>query len=78
MIVSEFIEWLKTMPQDAVVEVLDHHSGSGYYDQGGNCYIEQFTPELEYPAGEDYCYGKHFELSTYKGVKTLQIGVKDK
>lgn len=31
MIVSELIEWLKTMPQDAVVQVLDHCSGGGYY-----------------------------------------------
>lgn len=44
MIVSEFIEWLKTQDQDAIVEILIHSSGTGYYDQGGNVTVEKFDP----------------------------------
>lgn len=80
MTVAEMIEWLKALPQDAVVTVLDHHLCGGYYDQGGNCYIEDFTTELE---GDNYgsrfyLYGKHFEFDTMDEVKYLQLGVKDK
>lgn len=86
MIVSELIKWLETLPQDAVVQVLEHHSGTGYYDQGGNCYVEDFTAEVEYQQWKEegdsspaeYVYGKHFELNTVDGVKYLQLGVKDK
>lgn len=84
MKVSDMIEWLKTMPQDAVVQVLDHHSGNGYYDQGGHCYLEYFTTHVdEYSQGVDskgfkWIYGDHFELNEYNGVQLLQLGVKDK
>ncbi|EPV5843379.1 hypothetical protein ACV7K9_002717 [Escherichia coli] len=39
MDVRAFIEWLQTMPQDAVVQVIHHESGTTYYDQGGNIEI---------------------------------------
>lgn len=82
MIVSEFIEWLKTMPQDAKIQVLSHQSGSGYCDQGGNCSVEDFHNTIEWagenPSKEKYIYGLHFELNTYKGEYELQLGVKDK
>lgn len=82
MIVSELIEWLKTMPQDAVVQVLEHHSGTGYYDQGGSCYITDFTTDCKdswvNSAGEHIAYGEHFELECFKGQHTLTLGVRDK
>lgn len=31
MIVSELIKFLETLPQDAIVQVLEHYSGTGYY-----------------------------------------------
>ena len=43
MTVAEMIEFLKTMPQDATVQVLQHVSGHGYYDQGGWCYTTDFN-----------------------------------
>ena len=82
MTVSEYIEWLKTMPQSAKVTVLSHQNGHGYYDQGGNCFIEDFHNTVEWAgensSAEKYIYGLHFELTTYKGEYELQIGVKDK
>lgn len=45
MRVAEFIEWLKTQDQGAIVEVIYHTRGTGYYDQGGNATAESFDPE---------------------------------
>lgn len=86
MIVSELIEWLKTMPQDAKVGTLEHHGNCGYYQQGGTCNMVDFTTEVDHQQWKDegdtspveYIYGEHFELSLYNGEYTLQIGVKDK
>lgn len=86
MIVSELIEWLQTMPQDAKVQVLSHTSGSGYYDQGGWCTVEDFTTKVDYQQWKDegdtspvdYIQGEHFELSTYQSETVLQIGVHNK
>ena len=83
MNIKQFIEFLQTLPQDAIVQVLSHHSGSGYYDQGGNCYVDDFTdePQWDYMAseGEGWKYGKHYELTTDKdGQMYLQLGVMDK
>jgi hypothetical protein len=86
MIVSEFIEWLKTMPQDAKVEVLEHYNNAGYYQQGGTCYQVDFTPEVDLIQWKDegdtspveYIYGKHFQMDRNKDGYTLAIGVKDK
>lgn len=44
MKVSELIAWLSTQDQDAVVEVVRHTDGCGYYDQGGNAYLVEFDP----------------------------------
>lgn len=46
MIVSELIEWLKTQPQDAIVEVLQHTSSNSPYMQGGECQTVDFTGQL--------------------------------
>jgi hypothetical protein len=83
MNVAEFREWLLTQDQEAIVEVLVHSSGTGYYDQGGNVSVEEFTPE------EKYGCGKYFEYIDFRGnqfVKTeasyynrrvLQLGTTD-
>lgn len=62
MKVSEFIEWLKTQDQDAIVECLVHTGGTGYYDQGGNVVVEDFTSEVLYET-----VGKHFEYTNFAG-----------
>lgn len=64
MKVSEFIEWLKTQDQEAIVEVVVHRSGSGYYDQGGNATTEEFTSELQFSEHSPQ-YGKHFEYNDH-------------
>lgn len=80
MIVSEFIEWLKTLPQDAKVSVLSHSDGHGYYMQGGSCTTEEFHAGVEWRQSEDwYMYGNHFELNSKAGRDyELQIGVMNK
>lgn len=45
--VAQMIEWLKTQDQSAIIEVVMHSSGSGYYDQGGNASTKKFDPTLE-------------------------------
>jgi hypothetical protein len=76
MIVSDFIEWLKTMPQDARVSVLTHESGRSYYDQGGNCSPCDFTPNVDYTFDNGLTvFGEHFEVSTYQNETTLQLGL---
>lgn len=84
MIVKDFIKWLETQDQEAIVEVLVHSSGTGYYDQGGNVTTEEFDPSKAY-----YGSSKHHEYTDYRGnqfvkedapwynKRILQIGTKD-
>ena len=46
MTVSELIEFLKTQDQGAAVEIVEHKSGKGYYDQGGNASKQYFDPSI--------------------------------
>lgn len=80
MIVSEFIKWLQTMPQNAKVIVLSHSDDHGYYMQGGMCTTEEFNPSVEWQHGEDwYIYGLHFELNSKAGKDyELQLGMMNK
>ncbi|QNO00317.1 hypothetical protein QGX21_gp080 [Pseudomonas phage phiPsa315] len=86
MIVSELIEWLQTLPQDAKIQVLDHYGGSGYYNQGGDCYITDFTTKVDYQQWKEegdtsppeYIYGDHFELCKVGEENVLQLGVHNK
>ena len=72
MDVKAFIEWLQTMPQDAVVQVIHHESGTTYYDQGGNIEIRDFTPA---PANNENKFTEYFELYLDKdGNATLLLG----
>lgn len=77
--VYDMIQWLKTLPSDALVECLSHSNGTGYYDQGGWCTTEPFDIQ----AGSCYYEGKplahkFWELSkdSRTGVTTLLIGEK--
>jgi len=46
MSVRQMIEWMSTFEdQDAIVEVVVHRDGRGYYDQGGNAETMEFNPE---------------------------------
>ena len=86
MNVASLIEWLQTLPQDAKVQTLEHHGGGGYYEQGGNCYVVDFTTKVDYQQWKDegdtsppeYIYGDHFELSKLGDELILQIGVHNK
>ena len=44
MTVAELIVWLGTQDQDATVQVVQHTSGRGYGDQGGNAAVVDFDP----------------------------------
>lgn len=48
--VAEFIEWLKTQDQGAIVQCIDHDTDAGglssYYCQGGTAQTEDFNSEL--------------------------------
>lgn len=71
MIVREMIEWLKTQPQDATVEVIIHRSGCGYYDQGGNIEWEEFKAEVATPENN---FNQDHYLYELKGKKTIRLG----
>lgn len=45
MTVSELITWLQTQDQGATVTCLVHDSRGSYYEQGGTCSEEEFTPD---------------------------------
>lgn len=86
MNIPEFIEWLKTLPQEAKVSTLEHFDSAGYYQQGGTCNVVDFVPTVEHQQWKEegdtspleYIYGEHFELSLHKGEWKLQIGVTGK
>jgi len=78
MKVKELIAWLESFEdQDADVLIVEHHSGRGYYDQGGNAYEKEFDPT------------KHTEYTDFRGnqfvhpgspwenQRTLLLGAKD-
>lgn len=44
MTVAQFIEWLKTQDQEAIVQVVLHSSKGSYYEQGGTATYMEFDP----------------------------------
>lgn len=46
MTVRELINWLEDQDQEAIIQVVAHKSGTGYYDQGGTASEEDFTLDL--------------------------------
>ena len=80
MNIKQFIEFLQTLLQDATVQVLGHYRSQGYYDQGGNCIVEDFTSFCKAGnQGTNWAYGEHNELThNSDGQVFLQLGVMDK
>lgn len=69
MNVQELIEWLQAFPdKEAIVNVVAHSDGTGYYDQGGWAYQVVFDPDKHV---EYYDWGsahpKDILLGVYKG-----------
>ena len=79
MLVKDFIKWLETQDQEAIVEVLVHSRGSGYYDQGGNVTTEEFTDSpythFQYTDFRGNQYVK--DDAHYYNKRYLQLGTKD-
>jgi sarcosine oxidase delta subunit len=55
MTVKDFIEWLQTQDQGAIVEIVEHRSGCGYYEQGGTVTRETFETD------------KHIDYTDFRG-----------
>jgi hypothetical protein len=55
MKIKEFIKWLETQDQDAIIKVVAHKSGRGYYDQGGTASKVEFDPS------------NHVEITDFRG-----------
>lgn len=77
MNVAQMIDWLKTMPYNAEVEVIRHSNrGCGHYEQGGHATSVKFVSDEDYR--DDYSLnidGKLFDLYTDPhGKQTLTIG----
>lgn len=76
MTVSEFIEWLNAQDQDAIITCIVHDSRGSYYEQGGTCSTEEFTPEFsEYVDFRDNQFVK--PDAPYFNKRYLLIGGKD-
>ena len=71
MIVSEFIEWLKTQDQGATVDVLAVYEGRAY--QCDDVVAEQFTVEDHYEY-LDMRGNPHAKGKPYEGSRTLILG----
>ena len=54
MTVNELVTWLLTQDQGAIVEVLEHKTGTGYYDQGGTTHSVNFDPKLHSDYTKNY------------------------
>jgi len=61
--VAELIQWLQTQHQYAIVNVVAHSTGSGYYDQGGNARIVEFDPIKHVDYSDWTSDGKPHELT---------------
>lgn len=74
MNVAEFIEWLKTQDQDAIVMVMVQDDPPGY-ESYGPCTETVFTPKLT-----DYTDFRQYEWSKgtpNEGKRTLVLGERD-
>jgi hypothetical protein len=66
MTVRELIQWLAEFEdQDATVEVIEHESVHGWYEQGGRIRIVEFDP------------AKHAGHAYYTHPSTLLLGSTD-
>ena len=76
MNVAQMIDWLKSMPYNAEVQVVRHCSRGSYYEQGGTASIMNFSDFENYRSTyETYIDGTAFELYTdSEGKQTLTLG----
>ena len=71
MTISELRQWLLQFPQEATVRVIEHTSGTSYYDQGGNITYEDFHTE-EASISNNWCQlFEYYEWKDDKKVLTL-------
>jgi hypothetical protein len=75
MKVRELRQWLADLEdQDAEVEVVEHSSGTGYYDQGGNAKVVPFNPE-RHATYTDMRGNPHVKPDApYRDARTLLLG----
>jgi hypothetical protein len=67
MTVKELAEWLATFhDQKAIVQVVVHSKGTGYYDQGGTAKVYDFDPNN---------HTEHYVWCTEPNKSTLLLGV---
>lgn len=72
MTISELREWLLDFPQEATVRVIEHTSGTSYYDQGGNITYEDLHVDV---ASEVNGWCQMFEYYEWPdGTKVLTLG----
>lgn len=80
MTVAEFIEWLKTQPQDAIITCISHQGGCSYTEQGGVIEIVDFIKEPTSPNAYNETFdivdftSDYFKGKPYHGRKELFIG----
>lgn len=75
MKVRELIQWLSEFKdQEAEVLIVEHESGTGYCDQGGNAYSREFNPQqhVEYTDFRNNPYVK--ETEDHYGKSYVLIG----
>lgn len=65
MKVKDFIEWLKTQDQEAIVEIVYHEHGTGYCDQGGNATTQEFDPTKGYYPSQGVA--EHWDYTDFRG-----------
>ncbi len=75
MKVRELVQWLAAFEdQDAEVEVVQHSSGSGYYEQGGTASVVKFDP-AEHADYTDLRGNPHIKPDApYFEARTLLLG----
>lgn len=78
MKVRELVQWLAAFEdQDADVEVVQHSSGIGYYDQGGNARVVKFDP-ARHADYTDLRGNPHIKPDApYYNARTLLLGELD-
>ena len=67
MTVYEFTEWLKTQDQDAIVQIVYHERGTGYYDQGGTASVIEFRPDVN-----QYGVADHWNYTDYRNNRFVK------
>ncbi len=64
---AELVQWLnRNFDDDAIIEIVMHTSGTGYYDQGGNANTTEFNPCLQgMGVTHKWCENGHFEYTDF-------------